>query len=668
MDTDVGGAVHGISLDSFLQMVQMEKTTCTLTVKAENEVGYLYVLNGDLIAAETGDLKNVEAARRIISWDKSTIEIEHVCSKEEKEIDEPLMNILMEGLKLRDENILKERTRKKKTLSEEAKKTEKEFVPPPPPEDPFAEALPETPASDVQPFGELSMEDPAVEETSVPEPRVPGPKIPIKPEVRVKRKPKVDPAEKLRKKRIMVFSGAGVAMVIIAIAAVYVMGIIKSNRIEKEYQSVLKQVEYRQTLDEKEMLLQNFINSHEASKFTILAQGRIKEIHKIAEEQYYKEITTKVDNMPIDEDFSTQAVAAYNQFLEAYPKSVYSKDVKERISTIPELIDDFDYEKLTAISQAGIEVKVAAYSQYLENHPSGKHGADVKQLISDASEAFYDDLDKEIKDCDAERKWEKCVEMSSFFISWFPNHRRWDEIVVVKNEMQAKADFVALAEQANQKGVDYKAAKQVYSAYLREHPNSPEKNRIMDELERLEQQIKKQKKSEKVVISKPRKTEKQSVPRDSEKDAKKISSIQMDKERIQRQREEMRAKLKPFKRYVAHGDGTFTDSMTGMMWSVLDSRLELGECLNYEDAIQYVKNLTAGGYRDWRLPTSSNLAGIYKNKPFFPYSGSSWYWTSKIYVDGHHRRAGIVTTEKETVFKRQYKDVEQCGAVRAVRP
>jgi tetratricopeptide (TPR) repeat protein len=399
-----------------------------------------------------------------------------------------------------------------------------------------------------------------------------------------------------------------------------------------------------------------------------LAQDTIKEIHKIGEERYFQELTAKVDNMPLDEDFSKQAMAAYNQFLEAYPNGVYSQNAQQRISKIPELIDDFDYEKLKAISSAGIDVKVAACNQYLENHPNGKHGADVKKLISDMSEMFYDDLKKEIADCDARGKWEKCIELSSFFISSFPNHRRWDEIVVVKNEMQAKIDLALLAEKVKQKGADYEAAKQLYLTYLKEHPKSPEKHKIMDELEKLDSQIKAKRVSKKVSVSKQLKTEKQSVTKGSEEDAKKISSIRIDKERIQREREKMRAKLKPLGRYVAHGDGTFTDSVTGLMWSILDSHLELGECLDYEDATQYVKSVTAGGYRDWRVPTSSDLAGIYKNKPFFPDSGASWYWTSKIYVDGHHTRAGIVTTEKETVFKREYADVDQCGAVRAVRP
>ncbi|MFC1489284.1 DUF4388 domain-containing protein, partial [Thermodesulfobacteriota bacterium] len=654
MDTDAGGSIQGVSLDSFLQMVQVERTTCTLTVKAENEVGHLYVLNGDLIAAETGDLKNVAAAHRIISWDKSTIEIENVCNKEEKQINEPLMNILMEGLKLRDENILKTRASERDVMAEDAEKIEKELTPPPPSEDPFAEVLPETPAADVQPFEELSMEDPAVEDIFVPEPRVVRQEIPIRPEVRAKKKPKVGPAEKLRKKRIMVLSAAVVAMAIIVIGAVYVMGIIKSYRIEKEYQGVLEQIENRQTLKEKEILLRNFIDSRGKSKFALLAQDKIKEIHKIAEERYYQDITAKVDNMPLNEDFSEQATAAYNQFLEAYPRSVYSPKVRQRISTIPELIDDFDYEKLKAVSQAGIEVQAAAYNQYLENHPNGKYSADVKQLISDMSEAFYDDLKKEITDCDARGKWEKCIELCSFFISSFPNHRRWDEVVVVKNEMQAKIDLAVLAEMAKEKGADYEAAKQIYLTYLKEHPKSPEKNKIMEEVERLDSQIKGKREPRKVRVSKQRKTAKQRVTEGSQEDATKISSLRTDKERLRREREKMRAQLKPLGRYVAHGDGTFADSVTGLMWSILDSHLELGECLDYEDATRYVKNLTVGGYRDWRLPTSSNLAGIYKTKPFFPDSGASWYWTSKTYVDGHHRRAGIVTTEKETVFKREY--------------
>ena len=85
MDAGVGGQLQGISIDSFLQMVQMEKTTCTLKVVSGKKEGHLYILKGDLISAETQGLKNFDAACAIISWDDTIIEIENTCKKSKNE-------------------------------------------------------------------------------------------------------------------------------------------------------------------------------------------------------------------------------------------------------------------------------------------------------------------------------------------------------------------------------------------------------------------------------------------------------------------------------------------------------------------------------------------------------------------------------------------------------
>jgi hypothetical protein len=95
--------IHGISISAFLQLVDMEKKTCTLTVKSQDKVGYLYLSGGELVAAETGDLKGEEAAHNIICWEKTIIEIENVCRKKEKEITLPLMMVLMESARKKDE-------------------------------------------------------------------------------------------------------------------------------------------------------------------------------------------------------------------------------------------------------------------------------------------------------------------------------------------------------------------------------------------------------------------------------------------------------------------------------------------------------------------------------------------------------------------------------------
>ena len=104
------------------------------------------------------------------------------------------------------------------------------------------------------------------------------------------------------------------------------------------------------------------------------------------------------------------------------------------------------------------------------------------------------------------------------------------------------------------------------------------------------------------------------------------------------------------------------------MWGLLDSQREIGACMDHQAAKRYVKELRYNGYDDWRLPTSAELAGIYKNKPYFPASGAEWYWTSEIYAKGYSYIVNTVSAAQETVFKQFPQDVEACGSVRAVRP
>jgi c-di-GMP-binding flagellar brake protein YcgR len=100
-----GGKLLGISVHSFLQMVESEQKTCTLRVTYHGKTGYLYIRNGELIAAEANSLKKEEAAYEIIGWDEPDIEIKDTVPEKEREIFQPLMAVLMEGFRLRDEKL-----------------------------------------------------------------------------------------------------------------------------------------------------------------------------------------------------------------------------------------------------------------------------------------------------------------------------------------------------------------------------------------------------------------------------------------------------------------------------------------------------------------------------------------------------------------------------------
>ncbi|MDH3974438.1 MAG: response regulator [Deltaproteobacteria bacterium] len=106
------GYIQGITLPTLLQMVEMEKKTCTLKVMCNKLTGYLYLSNGELMDAEAGGVNGEEAAITIISWDKSEVEIEGICKKR-RQINSSLSYILMETMRIKDEKQQAEKEKKR---------------------------------------------------------------------------------------------------------------------------------------------------------------------------------------------------------------------------------------------------------------------------------------------------------------------------------------------------------------------------------------------------------------------------------------------------------------------------------------------------------------------------------------------------------------------------
>jgi len=100
--TSSKGIIHGFTLANFLQAVEMEQKTTTLRIKSKRRVGYLHLEDGDLIDAETGDLKGEEAAIEILCWDDANIEILRI-QKKKRSIETSLMQTLLEASKRKDE-------------------------------------------------------------------------------------------------------------------------------------------------------------------------------------------------------------------------------------------------------------------------------------------------------------------------------------------------------------------------------------------------------------------------------------------------------------------------------------------------------------------------------------------------------------------------------------
>ncbi|MGM0451916.1 MAG: response regulator [Thermodesulfobacteriota bacterium] len=101
-----GGSLHNVSLETYLQLVEMEQQTCTLRVidKSSGKMGVLFFRDGDLMDARYGDQKGRPAAYEILSWSGVSLMIETSCVIEEKQVEGELQALLLDAMRSKDES------------------------------------------------------------------------------------------------------------------------------------------------------------------------------------------------------------------------------------------------------------------------------------------------------------------------------------------------------------------------------------------------------------------------------------------------------------------------------------------------------------------------------------------------------------------------------------
>ncbi|MBU0480244.1 MAG: response regulator [Proteobacteria bacterium] len=116
------GHVSGISLPSFMQLLELDKKTCTLHVTSHEGKGSMFFQQGELISSKTGKMVGQEAAFEIINWDNSEIEIENVCKFDiaKRDINVPMGFLLIESARMKDEKNKPKEEREKEEKIEPA--------------------------------------------------------------------------------------------------------------------------------------------------------------------------------------------------------------------------------------------------------------------------------------------------------------------------------------------------------------------------------------------------------------------------------------------------------------------------------------------------------------------------------------------------------------------
>ncbi len=100
------GTIKGISVASFLQMIQLEQKTCLFEVNSPDEgKGIFYFKEGIPYDAICGNLKGEEAALKIIAMEKAEIRFKNITKEKiARHIKTELMGLIMEAMKNKDES------------------------------------------------------------------------------------------------------------------------------------------------------------------------------------------------------------------------------------------------------------------------------------------------------------------------------------------------------------------------------------------------------------------------------------------------------------------------------------------------------------------------------------------------------------------------------------
>ena len=103
LDDAARGFVSGIPLSTFLQILEIERRSCTLRVRSGARTGLLHLVAGVPWDAEAGDFRGEEAAADIVTWTGAGIEILSAARGIERRVKSSLGQLLLEGFRILDE-------------------------------------------------------------------------------------------------------------------------------------------------------------------------------------------------------------------------------------------------------------------------------------------------------------------------------------------------------------------------------------------------------------------------------------------------------------------------------------------------------------------------------------------------------------------------------------
>lgn len=103
LDASASGHLFGISLPTLLQMVELDRKTCTVQISTGAHRGRLSFREGVLYEAEAGAQRGDDAALEVLAWEPGAIDLSPGCTATKRAVTRSLSDLLMDAFRIRDE-------------------------------------------------------------------------------------------------------------------------------------------------------------------------------------------------------------------------------------------------------------------------------------------------------------------------------------------------------------------------------------------------------------------------------------------------------------------------------------------------------------------------------------------------------------------------------------
>lgn len=101
-DRKGSGQIGGVSLASFLQMLEQERKSCTLVVESDGQRGSFFFDGGELIDAECGGEAGQKAVYELLTWENPSFRVSEPEDRLRR-ITQPLAHLLLNAATRQDE-------------------------------------------------------------------------------------------------------------------------------------------------------------------------------------------------------------------------------------------------------------------------------------------------------------------------------------------------------------------------------------------------------------------------------------------------------------------------------------------------------------------------------------------------------------------------------------